>query len=295
MIETANLQAFVKVAETGSFSVSASQLFLTQPAISKRIKQLETQLGSKLLDRYGKNLQLTQTGLVLLPRARQILQDIENTRQQISDMEGNPMGSFSMATSHHIGLHRLPPILRAFTTLYPEVDLDLNFMDSEKACQLVEQNEIELAVVTLPFENSSKLKFSTIWNDPLMITCAIDHPLASLPSPTLNDLVKHPAVLPSHGTFTRHAIEMALHDIRDNLIINLETNYLETIKMMVSVGLGWSILPQSMLGPGMSDPGLLHLNIPTFNAQRQLGIVLNKNRSQSKAAEAMLELIKSSK
>ena len=285
-METTNLQAFVKVAETGSFSVAASQLFLTQPAISKRIKQLESQLDSKLLDRHGKQIQLTQTGQALLPRARQILQDIENTRQQISDLEGNPMGSFRMATSHHVGLHHLPPILRAFTALYPEVNLDLNFMDSEQACKLVESNELELAVVTLPFESSHKLKLTPIWNDQLIIICAADHPLVNVNSPTLVDLVKYPAVLPSHGTFTREAIERALQGIREELIINLETNYLETIKMMASVGLGWSILPQSML-----DDGLYHLQIPAFKSSRKLGIVLNKNRSQSKAVTAMLELI----
>lgn len=285
-METANLQAFVKVAETGSFSIAASQLFLTQPAISKRIKQLESQLDSKLVDRHGKQLLLTQTGQALLPRARQILQDIENTRQQISDLEGNPMGSFSMATSHHIGLHRLPPILRAFTSQYPEVNLDLNFMDSEQACSLIEHNELELAVVTLPFESSNKLELTPIWNDRLIITCATDHPLVNILSPELTDLVQYPAVLPSHGTFTREAIERALQDIRDKLIINLETNYLETIKMMVSVGLGWSILPESML-----EQGLHHLNIPSFQSSRKLGIVLNKYRSQSKAVTAMLKLI----
>lgn len=289
-METTNLQAFVKVAETGSFSLAATQLFLTQPAISKRIKQLETQLGSKLLDRYGKKLLLTQTGQVLLPKARKILQEIENTRQQIADLEGSPAGSISMATSHHIGLHRLPPILRAFTTLYPEVDLDLHFMDSEQACQLIEQSELELAVVTLPFKHMDKLNFTTIWDDRLMITCAPDHPLASIKNLTPNKLVQHPAVLPSHGTFTREAIEQALAEIRDKLVINLETNYLETIKMMVSVGLGWSILPASML-----DPSLHELSMPGFKSSRKLGIVLNKNRSQSRAVIAMLQLINEAK
>ncbi len=290
LLESINLQAFVQVADTGSFSIAATQLFITQPAISKRIRQLESQLDSKLLDRHGKQIQLTQTGHALLPRARKILQDIETTRQQIADLEGNPMGSFSMATSHHIGLHRLPPILRAFTAQYPEVVLDLNFMDSEQACQLIENNELDLAVVTLPLKSFEKLTLKTIWNDPLTIICAIDHPLANLSTPSLQDLVKHPAVLPSHGTFTREAIEKALQDIRKKLIINLETNYLETIKMMVSVGLGWSILPQSMV-----DPGLIQLDIPGFHSSRKLGIVLNKNRSQSKAVAAMLELIDSMK
>lgn len=286
MIETANLQAFVKVAESGSFSIAAQQLFLTQPAISKRIKHLEQQLNSKLLDRHGKQFQLTQSGRSLLPRARQILHDLEIARQQIADLEGSPMGSLSMATSHHIGLHRLPPILRAFIAQYPEVELDLSFMDSERACELIATNQLEIAVVTLPFTSSDKLELIPVWDDRLVIACAPDHPLVELTSPTLQDLVHHAAVLPSHGTFTREAIELALSEIRDELKINLETNYLETIKMMVSVGLGWSILPQGML-----DSSLHALEIGGFQSSRQLGIVLNRHRSQSKAMMAMLEMI----
>ncbi len=288
-MDTGNLQAFIKIAETQSFSMAAEQLYLTQPAVSKRIKQLEEQFGSKLVDRNGKHIHLTQTGQALLPMARQILNNLQHARQQIADLEGNPMGSLKMATSHHIGLHRLPPILRAYNGQYPEVDLDLHFMDSEQACQMIEKNELDMAVVTLPFDSSARLKYVPIWQDHLVISCASEHPLATLPSPTLNDLVKHPAVLPSHGTFTRDAIEKALTNVIGDLKINLETNYLETIKMMVSVGLGWSILPTNML-----DSGLIRLNMPGFNASRQLGIVLNKNRSRSKATNAMIDLLKTS-
>lgn len=285
-METANLQAFIKVAETGSFSLAAQQLFLTQPAISKRIKLLEEQFGSRLIDRNGKYIHLTQTGIALLPKARQILQEIHTTQQLIADMEGSPMGSLSMATSHHIGLHRLPPVLRAYTAQYPDVDLDLSFMDSEQACQQIERNELEMAVVTLPFEQSERLEFTTIWLDQLKISCATDHPLSQLPAPTLEDLIRYPAVLPSVGTFTREAIEKALETVLDELKVSLETNYLETIKMMVSVGLGWSILPQSMI-----DSGLRVIEIPGFQSSRRLGIVLHKNRSHSKAVYAMLDLL----
>ncbi len=285
-MDSANLQAFVKIAETGSFSIAAGELFITQPAISKRIKQLESQLGSRLIDRIGKHSQLTQTGKVLLPKARQILQDIDSAKQQISDLEGNPMGALTMATSHHIGLHRLPPVLREFNQRFGAVELDLNFMDSEQACRLIEHNELELAVVTLPFKSSDKLTFRPIWNDRLVVCCALDHPLGLLESPRLEDLVEHPAVLPSHGTFTRDAIEQALKPVRGQLAINMETNYLETIKMMVSVGLGWSILPESMI-----DDSLRQIDMDGFHTSRNLGAVLNRQRSLSKAAQAMLELL----
>jgi DNA-binding transcriptional LysR family regulator len=285
-MDTANLQAFIKVAETGSFSIAARQLFLTQPAISKRIKQLEQQFGSILVDRKGRRLQLTQTGRSLLPKAREIINNIQSARQQIAEMEGSPVGSISMATSHHIGLHRLPPVLRAYSAQFPDVDLDLNFMDSAKACHMIENNELDIAVVTLPFDRSKKLDFTPVWNDQLVITCATQHPMYQQESLSFSDLILHPAVLPSRGTFTREAIELALSEVIAELNISLETNYLETIKMMVSVGLGWSILPQNMI-----DGDLRSLSMPGFESSRQLGIVMNRQRSPSRAVKAMLELI----
>jgi DNA-binding transcriptional LysR family regulator len=285
-MDTANLKAFIQVAESESFSIAAEQLFLTQPAVSKRIKQLETQFGSRLIDRIGKRIKLTRTGELLLPRARKILHDLQAARQQIADLEGNPSGALSMATSHHIGLHRLPPVLRAYVSRYPEVELDLDFMDSEEACQLVEHNEIELAVVTLPFKTVKGLNYQCIWHDDLKVVCANDHPLAKVSDPALTHLLPHTAILPSHGTFTREAIEKALSAQRDQLKISLETNYLETIKMMVSVGLGWSILPRSMV-----DGSLREVDVAGFECGRDLGIVINPQRSRSRAVDAMLDTI----
>ena len=247
---------------------------------------MESQLGSQLLNRSGKHISLTQTGQYLLPRARRILNELQAIEQGIADMEGNPMGSLSMATSHHIGLHRLPPILRSYSATYPDVDLDLNFMDSEQACQMVEQNDLEMAVVTLPFSESARLDFTPVWEDHLKIICSLNHPLAQIKNPRTKDLIKHPAVLPSHGTFTREAIEKSLSRVLDQLKITLETNYLETIKMMVSVGLGWSILPHSML-----DKSLSSIEIPQFEASRKLGIVMNRQRSHSRAVKSMVDLI----
>ena len=285
-METSYLQAFVAIAETGSFSQAAQRLFLTQPAISKRLRQLEQQLGSRLLDRSGRRIHLTQSGRELLPRARQILKDLDALKQHIAELEGRAMGSLSMATSHHIGLHRLPPVLRAFREHYPQVSLDLHFMDSELACARVEQGELEMAVVTLPFRQREPLDYLPIWDDPLLLVCAPEHPLAQARSVSLEDLTRHPAVLPAHGTFTREAIEQALRSVREGLVIDLETNYLETIKMMVSVGLGWSILPRSMIDDSLRAPRLIGLN-----ARRSLGVVTHRRRSISRAVAAMIGLL----
>src|SRR5690606_2661470 len=123
-MDTQHLQAFVAIAETGSFSAAAERLHLTQPAVSKRIAILEELLGCPLFDRIGRHISLTQAGLSLLPKAKNILQEVSAARRAITDLNGEVRGQLSIATSHHIGLHRLPPYLREFSKIYPEVRLD---------------------------------------------------------------------------------------------------------------------------------------------------------------------------
>lgn len=112
-MDLANLNAFIAIAETGSFSEAGERLHLTQPAVSKRIAGLEQQLGVRLFDRLGREIGLTQAGRALLPRAYQILNVLDDTRRALTNLSGEVSGRLTLATSHHIGLHRLPALLRA--------------------------------------------------------------------------------------------------------------------------------------------------------------------------------------
>jgi DNA-binding transcriptional LysR family regulator len=279
-----NLQAFISVSETGSFSKAAERLFITQPAVSKRITALETALGARLFDRIGKKVQLTEAGEALLPGARHIISELEESRRIISNLSGNIGGALRIGTSHHIGLHRLPPVLRAFTTDFPEVDLDIHFMDSEEACDAVLRGDLELAIATLPGKPPERLATHIIWHDPLDFVVANQHPLAAQASISIDDLMAHPAILPSQSTFTRSLLEKELGLDPHHLNIALETNYLETIKMMVSIGLGWSVLPISMLSPDIQS-----LHLPGFDVERLLGVAYHQQRTLSNAARVFLE------
>lgn len=280
------LQAFVTVAETNSFSMAAEQLFLTQPAVSKRIGTLETELGVALFDRIGRQITLTEAGRALLPRARRILIEVEDSRRALSSLSDRVEGRLSMGTSHHLGLHRLPPILKAFHRDYPQVDLDLHFLDSEQACQAVVRGDLELAVVTLPPVAPAQLAVQPVWDDPLVIVTAPDHPLAQQAELDLAMLAPHPAVLPAHGTYTRQIVEEAFSNTGLEPTITLATNYLETIKMLVAVGLGWSTLPETMV-----DSSIVSHRLKGFALRRSLGVVTHTARSLSNAARAMLRLL----
>lgn len=289
-MDTVNLQTFITAAELKSFSLAAEQLYLTQPAVSKRIATLESELGTALFDRIARRVSLTEAGRELLPRAKAILREIEDSRRLISNLNGTVGGQLSIGTSHHIGLHRLPPVLKQFSREFPNVELELQFMDSEAACRAVQTGDLELGIVTLPLEPLPDLHSELIWPDPLDIVVGHEHPLAGKPKLGFQQLVAHPAILPSSGTYTRQLLERSVAKAGEKLTANMTTNYLETIKMMVGVGLGWSVLPRSML-----DKELLALKIRGMKLTRQLGIVRHQARTLSNAASAMIATLQSQK
>lgn len=281
-----DLQAFAAVAEQGSFSRAAETLFRTQPAVSKRVAALEQELGTRLFDRIGHGIQLTEAGRALLPRARDLLVRVEDSRRAVANLSGHVAGVLRLGTSHHVGLHRLPPALRAFTQRFPAVELDIRFMDSEAACQAVERGDLELAVVTLPLMPSAVLALTPVWDDPLAVVVAGDHALAGRTRIPLRELARHNAILPATGTFTRQVLERALQPSGVRLKVGLSTNYLETIRMLVAVGLGWSVLPRTML-----EPELAEVTVTGLRLTRQLGAVRHRDRTLSNAADALLALL----
>ncbi len=276
------------VAETGSFSLAAKKLFITQPAISKRIALLEQSLDTKLFDRIGRQVHLTQAGIAVRPGYQRILAEIDESHRIISNLRHTTSGTLKFGTSHHIGLHRLPPILRDYTQKYHDVDLAIQFIDSEQASTLLLNGSIELALITLPEQIEKNLKIIPVWPDPMVCVVASDHVLAKEKTITRKQLRQHGILLQSHNTHTRDIIERAL-SIDSGFKVIMESNYLETIKAMIQNGLGWGILPVSMV-----DDSLHPLQIKGVTMQRQLGALLHATRTLSSPATSLLEILKHS-
>lgn len=285
-MDLATLNAFIAIAELGSFSDAAERLHLTQPAVSKRIASLEQQLNVRLFDRLGREVSLTEAGRALLPRAYQILNVLDDTRRALNNLSGEVGGRLTLATSHHIGLHRLPPLLRAFTRAYPQVALDIQFLDSEVAYEEVLHGRAELAVITLAPETREPVHAVAVWDDPLDFVAAPEHPLARSGVIDLADVARHPAVFPGGNTFTHHIVRRLFEAQALTPNIAMSTNYLETIKMMVSIGLAWSVLPRTML-----DEQVTRLPLPGIQLSRQLGYISHTERTLSNAARAFMQLL----
>lgn len=281
-----DLRAFLAAAQSGSFSTAAMSLHLTQPAISKRIGNLERDLGLNLFDRVGKRVYLTDAGTLLVPRAAALLTEIDDTQRLLRNLHTQVDGTLNLATSHHVGLHRLAPVLKAFNLEHSAVQLEIQFEDSEAAHDLVRSGAAEFAVVTLNPEGPMELQYRPIWDDALQFVVAAEHPLARARTVTLAQLVDQPAVLPGLGTYTGRIVVNAFRDRGLQLNPRMSTNYLETIGMLVGAGLGWSVLPKNLVGAS-----LVTLDCDAPPMHRVLGTVTNPKRTLSNAAKAFLQVL----
>ena len=280
------LNAFLAVAQHGSFSAAANTLGLTQPAVSKRIAGLEAQLNTRLFDRIARRVQLTEAGVRLQDETLELMQRLRQLPSIVQGATEHIGGLLRIATSHHIGLHRLAPVLQVFRTRYPNVGLDIRFEDSEIAHQQVRQGHSELAVVTLDPAGAGDLISKPIWTDPLVFIAATNHPLRT-GRVHLAELAAHPAILPGPTTYTGELISalFARHELRLN--VAMQTNYLETIRMLVAAGYGWSALPATMLAENVAQ-----LDVPThLTPARVLGIVTHSSRTASAASTAFHQVL----
>jgi len=267
-----HLRAFMAVAETNSFSRAANKLHLTQPAISKRILLLEANLNQRLFDRIGWQLQL-----------------IDQTRQALDDLSGQVQGNLKLVTSHHIGLHRLPRVLREYKKAYPEVKLSISFLNSQETHQNILEGKGELGITTHETRHNDSLFTQDIWHDTLHFVVARDHPLLRQPNVQLEDLTCYSAILPDVRFYTGRTVsELFEHQgLSLKLDQDLSIDNLETLKAMVSIGDSWSVLPATML----DDRSVVTLNIKGVALSRRLVSIRHKERTLSKAAQAFLQVL----
>ena len=284
-MDNQNLSAFIIVAENKSFSEAAYVLDVTQSTISKRIALLESQVGKKLFDRIARRVALTEAGQELLPRARRILKEYANAVQAINDLSGNVSGILRLAISHHLGLHRLPDLLKIFSKTYPDVVLDIEFMDSEKAYERIMQAKSEIGIITLGSEIHPNIHKKEIWDDPLKFVCSNDHALSKLLDPELEDLANFPVILPGLNTYTGRIVQNIFQYRQISLVTPMSTNYLETISKMVEIGLGWSVLPETL------TKNLHSLSVNHTSIKRQLGFICHTKHTLSNAGVAFLSLL----
>ena len=285
-MDTELLKSFLSLARLKSFTFAAKELQITQPALSKRIKRLESLLGSDLFDRVGNHVIETEAGRVLRQKAPAILNKIDNTLQEIRDLTGEVSGHLNIATSHYIGLHHLPDFLEEYINTFPQVDLNIDFIDSELAYDRVLSGDIELALVTFPTDKDQRLEHQLIWQEQLHLVCHKDYPLQKMSQP-LKHIAHYPCILPPAHTFPRDLFELQLETLGVSPNRVKTAHYLEVIAKLVACKMGWTLLPEKLI-----DDPLRTLPIEQNISVRDMGIIYRTNKTLSNAAQELLYLLK---
>ncbi len=281
---------FRKVAETKSVSRAAEELLITQPAVSKQIKALEEELGERLFDRLGKKIFLTRAGEILYGHVEKILRSVEEAKDSVKGLSGECAGELVIGTSDHISLHRLPGVLKSYSATYPKVDLKLKCHRSETILDMVGRNLVDLGVVTLP-NAAVGLVSRVIWKDPMSLVFPKGHALGALRGIRLRDVARHGLILPEPGTTTRKMIDAAFS--RRKLVPNvaMEVAYIETIKGLVKIGLGVSILPDKAVEEEVRSGLLVKAAVQDAGFARDLGVVYLKDKFLSRPAREFLKFL----
>ena len=287
----AQLKAFLAVARHGSFSKAAETLYLTQPAISKQVQALEELVGTRLFDRLGRSILLTQAGNILHNHAHVAFQTLEEARETIAQLRGLQRGHLRISAASTIGTYMLPQPLGELKARYPGIEISLAITNKARVVQQVLSHEVELGFVGPPVE-PAELEREEYLLDELVLIMAPTHRLAHQESVAVAELVEEVFILREQGSGTREIMEEELARVRVSLKKAMELGSTEAIKQAVAANLGVSIVSKFAISLEMQKGRLAVAKLPDLNLRRQLFIIYHRGRTLSPAAEEFCALLR---
>jgi DNA-binding transcriptional LysR family regulator len=251
------LQAFLAVAETGSFQQAAQRCGVTQSAISRQIQGLEADLGVTLFHRAAQ-AKLTVAGDRLMPRVRKICQEWQTAVQDLSDLVAGKQPELCVAAIHSLCSHHLPPILQRFCQDFPNVQLRVTALGSDRALKVLKDGLVDLAIVMNNrfLTASSEMVIEVLYDEPIRVLVAASHPLAKLDSVPWDELTRYPQVVFKDGYGMQRIVQEQFERRGANLKAVLELNTPDAFRGVVRQGQLVALLPETALVDAYLDSSL---------------------------------------
>lgn len=280
------LEAFVAVARTLSFSLAAQQVHLSQPALSATIRKLEDAIGARLFDRTTRTVALTSVGMEVLAIAENLLRELDDAFVGVRALVGGKRGRVAIAASPSLAAGFVPEVVATFQRTYPYIDLQVHDAVFGAAIELIRAGKVDLAITPEKFADA-ELKHRELFRDHLVLLCRSDHPLAKLRTVTWKDLQPHSLVSLTSKSSVRHLVEAAYLQHGTSLRPAFEVEHASTVMGFVAQGLGVGVLPFSLI-PLVRVKRVVYRRITRPEIHRLICIVTLKSRSPSPAAEAFI-------
>ena len=288
-IET--FKVFCDLVETASFSRAASLNSITQSAVSQQIRALERHFHVSLIERGKKNFSVTQEGRAFLQASKEILHTFESLGSRIRELQNIVAGELKIATIYSIGLHELPPFLKKFRTLYPDVEVKVDYRRSAQVYSEVLEGNADLGLVAFPAKRTG-LVIEDFWKDKLVLICHPDHPLAERKRVRLRDLAGEKFISFEPDLPTRKVIDRLLREQGVKIEHAMEFDNIETVKRAVEIENGISLVPQTSVADETRNGSLVAIEIESLDMWRPLGVLYRRHRAISPAQQQFVALLK---
>ena len=285
------LRILKAIAEQGSFKKAADILYVTQPAVSLQIQNLEKQLEITIFDRGGRKALLTEAGKILLDYCQRILNQCDEACKAVEDLNSLQGGTLVIGASQTTGTYLMPRMIGLFRQKYPDVSVQLQIHSTRRTGWSVANGQIDLGIIggQLPSELEILLNVIPYATDELALVLPSKHKLAREKEITKEDLYKINFVTLDSQSTTRKVVDKLLTDSGldvKRLKIEMELNSLEAIKNAVQSGLGAAFLPVISIEKELSSGTIHKPNISDLGVKRELKLITNPSRYTSKASEA---------
>lgn len=286
-----HLEYFMEVARQKSFSKAADAIHISQPSISKAIRDLENQLGVKLFYRSNKYVELTDAGEAILEQAQQIVSSFGNITSRLDGLTKLQTGKINIGLPPITGVTTFARVLGDFTKEYPQINLNLYEYGSKKIEQAIQEGLIDIGIICAPPEKSTVYEMIFFPADPLWLMMSSEHRLKS------HDLIDYHEL--ENEQFIFYSSDFSLHDIIIDRCrqegfhpkIIFETSQLELMKQMVAANIGIALLP-SKVCRNFNDRAILSRPLKDQSLGIRLALGWKKGRYLSHAVRQLLDFFR---
>ena len=290
-MDTRQLQAFCEVVDRKSFSLAAEKLGVTQPAVSLQVRALEKRLGTQLLDRSGRRVEPTESGLKLYRSAQRLLALEEEIVSELADdATGELDGTFEIGASTGPGGVVLSQILCQFAVVHPALHIALSVFDTQTVVERVADRTLQLGVVGAAPRHRG-VEYEPFFKDAVVLACPPGHPFAGR-TVTLDDVRAEQLIMMQEGAGVRQMIEDELRRVGSrlrDLNVRLELGLQESVTSAVRGGYGVTFISRSSVEKDLDAGMLTEARVEGLELEREIHLVRAAGRSETRAAREFLE------
>lgn len=282
------LQAFTLACRYGVLTRAAEEMYVTQPAVSVLIRQLEEALGMRLFDRTSRSLRPTVAAQEILPTAERMLRDLDRLKSSVKELAGRQRGHLRFAATPSIASAFVPALVAEYRLLYPNIEISIDDAAPDRLTAPTLAGDVEFSIGTVS-ESAEGLTSQCLARDPLCAICRKDAKLARKRRVTWEDALSYPWIAVKASSGIRGLIDEALFTLGARKAVQYEVSYMTTGLAMAQAGLGIAIFPGILLG-SFPHPDLVARKLESPIVTRDVSLIRRAEHSLSPAAESFLEL-----